>query len=1616
MPDTQTSAAAAKQAAEIVRVLSAARGKLIVLYGKRGTGKSELLHETVLPLLAEQGPVGWAECSDQLPCELQIQGRNTPIDWSSLPAGTILLDDFDRILSLPDRPRREELRKLLAAVRAGSGACTLAVVVRDQDLRDIFSLRDVAPELAENLVPLPEFSLAEGLEGLAAAEAGGPVSYDPALLKALQEDLDSEGATGASPALAQAIHSEFVRSPSRRSGVPIGLLEYRAAGRLRGILESYLGHRLQHLEADLGPDAAVAAQAVLENIVSSAGATPDLRDVPPRLGISEQTVTSAIQWLQQPPALMRPLSCGGFDVRPVQLAGALQARLEEQRQEIQPAQRFLAEAVRAWQELGTLIPEERFDDLHRRRRQLCASPDQASLMAHFALRYGDAGDFETPRYWIARLPEQSERVSTLVRALFELRADVRIRAAGLLGDYDQPDVRHQLYRLALEDPEAPVRRQALDALQRLTIEEFRDRVGVEAVDCASPYRQNAVEALRLFHDPSTAALLENLLVDPATEPPIRAAVVDTLAALATPASIDALVRVALHGESQDREAAATALATIRSQPLQARALETLRRPPLAPRPPVRVGAVVSTVFQALLALLVVVANCGLHGLALLVLRRYKLAALFFSIEVAGVAAAWVGHSGAASGVAVLALFANLLASQLLAFRAAESSSAPSRFASILGFLLLLANLPTTFLVAHGLASLMMKRVRRGLALFGLELLGVACFVILLAYPDLFVVANLPVSGFANRLAQVVPRLMKWFYGLSAIGLFYGSWIVDIAGAGYLALRTRRSLEADSRRNRVYQALLANPDAAAVVLAALQGSNAVQARWARRLLCRFARVLPPQQLVDCLAQSATPGPVLRALARVRREESLPALAALWPTAGGSVRGRILRALVHRPSEGSLRSLKALLPEAGAWWRLRYCASWLNYRIRLWPKPLLMLGTWLLPLALVLLYEGVATTNNRARPLLKSISGAVGVMAKPGWKSGQQPGTSDQERLVAETARFLARRYPKESQHGLVEIFSSLLAVPDPALQETRRAMVESLVIIVADPVAINFEAREALAKALKDQKLRPEMLSLLVQMARYGPRQQPGRLSVERLQKAAGSLLASNVEIFQQALASDLDPDRKRPLLDALEAVGTPEAAGALKAFVLSSDSAISAELDSLARVDPKRAENAKERLEGTREVQLAALASLRRMGKPEEHAVLDEIARTAASSEIRRAAASEVTEMLSTAAAKAALDRDDPRSAITLAERVRDAGPDAEQMPDVVFVLGAANYRLALEPGAPEERLNDAITYLQQARTSRPDDTQTAHLLALGHAARARRYLNAPRIQDAEAEAGRAIEADPLCSDAYIVQGSILLAKGDRTGALRAFARASELDPRSSSAYFVQAVILFGDRDYPQAENLALKAIEADPKDAWNYQLLRQIYVGQNRVPEAVNLFERLSQRYDSVPLWQQLAYLHHDWMAPTDPRSYERAYEINRRVYANARDSAERQSAEANFAEANLTTGRYRDAVNLADKLLAGPQAAKYEIPMLTIAYAALVAAGDHPAAAARLEQLDKAVRNPHAPSAWTYRGTLHYLQTSAIPQRLKDPLIQLVAAIDRDANPLPPPVLAANRAALRK
>jgi conflict system STAND superfamily ATPase/HEAT repeat protein len=991
------------EGAEVARFILDAETRLVVLYGAPDSGKTELITHWVMPelrtaLRGTDRQVFRGDCGPIFPAFFDGTDGSERFEDLLRRDNILVVDDFERILDLPRDEQRAELDRVFAQLMSRDAKAVVVLVTASRQLNGIYALSAYDPRATSAVCELRAMTVEDALSSLGSAQPDEQIVYMPAMLQAVSADCTTLSAPGWSDTfdLVKLVHT-WCLGLRRESGVStIDLQDYQRMGGARGMLRAHLEQHLETLEAEHRGDADI-ARTILERLLAAEAtrSVADLSDVGPRIGTSSADVDRVLARMSEPDGLLRQKPGGILRVVPPQLLVVIEEDLATRKRQIERAHRIVAEGVRNWLQIGSLLPRPRFEEVHDERCFLSPDEEQTRFLLHCALLHERDTTAGAAFYWLRRIADREEGLNVLLISLVHPIADARRRSAALLGEYDQPEVRQRLRSVALADVDPQVRSQAVDSLARIKNDEVMNALLQEVNAAGSPYRSAAVEALRIFPRAEIAAVLQQLVNDPTVELPLRETATRVLATLNIPESVDALLDVALNDvDDDDRRAAAKALASTKSEDLNRRILLRLDAIP-------GTGIWVAAVVLGLLALLEL--------------------SLWIALMVWLNATSNSEKDAAVGGVVVISLIAVALTARLLM----KLRDQRLKLLSPLGIgaaLVFALGTFTVFPVIHGLAHFAVGMRRRAVLLFGLELLGY-----------LFIAIIAPFLETSEVLSWAAP-----IYMAAGVVLFVGTFVYDVVGAVLGSVMLRRAAILERRRRAAYEQLFTNPQAAGLVFDALENPKSTPIPSAKQLIRKFGRRATPAQLVTLL-EAGSPASrklVSRALRKNKIDETVRKLEELWARADRSLRRRIATILYREPNERSLEVLDRIRPQMGIAQRVRSSAARFLYGFIVWPRPLRYALLALLPPLAVLIFKAVKGVKNPAWPQI------VALQQKPFRVSEQQK--AQKVKIV----QFLADVYPSESGPELFTIFKKdRKSLEDPV----HAAIAQALVRIDTTPV-------------------------------------------------------------------------------------------------------------------------------------------------------------------------------------------------------------------------------------------------------------------------------------------------------------------------------------------------------------------------------------------------------------------------------------------------------------------------------------------------------------------------------------------------------------------------------------
>ena len=520
----------------------------------------------------------YAKCTRLIPESFSSDGGDARFDDLLSGRNIILVDEFDRVFNLPRDERREQLDTLFDKLARANPEAILVVVVSEQHLTSMYALSSYDPDIVNAVCEIKPVGLADGLEQLSAEDTSSHVTYSEQVLQRLRDESQELERRGIDVTfdLLRLLRDRFSRE-ARESGVShIDVPQYEKIGGLLGVVREHVNGRMDALET-VRPHSDALARAILDRVLEaqSRGGSADFAEIASRFEVSDDAVRAVVDQLSLPDGLLVRVGPGQYQLQPPQVAAVVEEDAELRQLQNERALRIVEEGLRSRQQLGTFLPPARFAEIHRQRHHLVVDDEMVRFLVQCALR-DDTPGTAAAEYWIRRVKLTEDAMDTLLTAAFDTAPDVRERVALLLGAYREPLVRDRLSVLALSDSAPAVRKAATTSLGRMADDALLEQLLQEVRKPNGAYRQQAVEALRVFPRPEVATELQAIVRGPKTDAALRKEAVGVLAALNTGESVDVLVDIALNDSDwDDREAAAAALGSASTEALNRRILSRL---------------------------------------------------------------------------------------------------------------------------------------------------------------------------------------------------------------------------------------------------------------------------------------------------------------------------------------------------------------------------------------------------------------------------------------------------------------------------------------------------------------------------------------------------------------------------------------------------------------------------------------------------------------------------------------------------------------------------------------------------------------------------------------------------------------------------------------------------------------------------------------------------------------------------------------------------------------------------------------------------------------------------------------------------------------------------------
>ena len=978
--------------------------RLIVLYGRSRSGKSDFVRNWLIPRLRAAAPelsLVYGKCDPELPTEFESVSGTIGLGDALAKPGIIVVDSFDTFLAQPRDERREATDRAFSRFEEGKQVKVVLVTDASQ-LANAYALTAYDPELVGAVFEIPPVTVAQGLSSLSHRSGVAEITYTKEALGVITSETRSLEKQGweVTFEFIQFLDARIRHYAEEKKKQNIGRADLAALGGVLGMLREHYLSRVQDSPFDTEDEREV-LQLVLESVIQARldGRQWKADDVTARLGVDRERVDAVLEWLLDHGVLIRERSDDDtFECSPQQLAVVVLEAGEGRRLTVERVRRIVDEGVRSWEQLGSRLSLARFTEAHRARRFLLLDEASERFLLVCALRY-DATDSAGPAaYWLRRINDRVDAMDILLSAIFDDDARVRSRAAELLREFPEPEVYERLSITALVDADPSVRQAAVSSLgnmkapRQAEMNRVQERLLNEVKTAGSPYRDQAIDALRVFPSAEIAMELKKLVNDASSKADLRERAIHVLAALELPGGVDALVDIALHDpDDSDRSAASAALARTRSSELAERTLSHLggfRR-----------------VSQSWL---------------------YIGTTFWFIVIVAGFVRSVMEESDVTLGLVFLLLVLTPIPTSWF-LRRLRSGRIPrkSERGAMTAALFALCS-ATAIYVFHGLAHLLIGRWRRAVVLFAAEIVSLLLL---------------------NASVALTEGTLSLVYAAAGILLFVASYVYDVGAVlGQTLLLSSRNEEMQ-RKELVYRSVLRNPLMAGIVFDNLTSGNDKAAKGARQLLKEFGGEVQPEQLLDFVktADPVRAKMAARALKGAKGDQTVRRLEELWKTGDERLRASIADILCGKPNQASLQALGRLRTQMPPWMRTRVTAARYNFNIGVWPLWGRLLTFAALPALVFFAYNGIQAQRNPAWSQLVMLRRSLHQGAFDGFLgfTPKAPSRGDKmDRLIW----FLAENHPKESGN---ELLDHLLGLEDgKRLTHSVRASLAGGILVIA----------------------------------------------------------------------------------------------------------------------------------------------------------------------------------------------------------------------------------------------------------------------------------------------------------------------------------------------------------------------------------------------------------------------------------------------------------------------------------------------------------------------------------------------------------------------------------------
>jgi HEAT repeat protein len=544
------------------------KDRLTVLHAKSGAGKTSLLNAGLSPRLIREGrlpvyaraygdPVRaikraiappslgpWPELLPQLTLH-EFLGMACQHLSRQIQELVIILDQFEEFFIFwPERDHRQTFVHILAdCLDDKSLPVRFIVGIRGDYFTHLATFQGHLPHIFHNEYYLEGMTREEAQSAIIAplARLGRPVTYEPALLNTLLDDLARGGI--------ELPHLQIICTRLydvlAKGGTTITLASYEELGRAERVLSSYLNDVLDRLPVGGGS----VAREVLKELVSSESTKRVLSydTLAARIEAEKDELDDVLTRLVNARLLRRNEVSGKitYEMAHEYLIGEMKEWLDQSDLAFKQAEELLAREVANWRVHGTLIPRDRLELLYEQREHLKGLEDEAW---ECILRSVVEDDFAVED-WTRLAGEIGEKI--FITELNNPDEETRLAATRGLGV-----IWKSMEVIRLGDRDGFERMAAAESLAEVGDPRAAEPLIAALQDEYSSVRRAAAETLGGIGDPRAVVPLIATLRDNDTE--VRGTAVEALVRLGKPA-VEPLIVLLQDADGTVRLLAAVAL-------------------------------------------------------------------------------------------------------------------------------------------------------------------------------------------------------------------------------------------------------------------------------------------------------------------------------------------------------------------------------------------------------------------------------------------------------------------------------------------------------------------------------------------------------------------------------------------------------------------------------------------------------------------------------------------------------------------------------------------------------------------------------------------------------------------------------------------------------------------------------------------------------------------------------------------------------------------------------------------------------------------------------------------------------------------------------------------------